>query len=332
MAKKPTKASNDGVSKTMQVFIVCVIYGVFSFFVSFFTKKLQVHYEDVSPINVMMCHCFGGVVISLVLIIAQETLQKEIPVLKQMGIVVPRLQTIYDHRWLGLQTGIIGLIPVTFGAFCWQCTNIPLYLAYRRCGLLSSVIVMYFWAGDKPSMGVSLSTALVTVGALTAAGENVDANIQGFVRVWAYNFSQSFQNVYLNKLNKDKIMVPFEFNFFYACIGFVASVIYNFVITDDYTQLTNHFEDPNFRIMLLVLSTMQALFSFSIAITVALAGPLALNITGIIKDVFLTYAGFIFFDDVQPTWPVLIGLALSFAGAVKCIDAKMKDQKVKELA
>ena len=127
-------------------------------------------------------------------------------------------------------------------------------------------------------------------------------------------------------------MVPFEFNFFYACIGFVASVIYNYVITDDYMQLVNHWEDPNFRIMLLVLSTMQALFSFSIAITVALAGPLALNITGIIKDVFLTYAGFIFFDDVQPTWPVLIGLALSFAGAIKCIDAKMKDQKENELA
>ena len=84
MSKKPNKTTNDQLSKSMQVFIVCVIYGVFSFFVSFFTKKLQVHYEDVSPINVMMCHCFGGVVISLVLIIAQETLQTEIPVLKQM--------------------------------------------------------------------------------------------------------------------------------------------------------------------------------------------------------------------------------------------------------
>ena len=177
MAKKPTKATNDQMSKNMQVFFICVIYGVFSFFVSFFTKKLQVHYGDVSPINIMMCHCFGGVVISLALIVAQETLQSEIPVLKQMGIVVPRLKTIQEHRWLGLQTGIIGLIPVTFGAFCWQCTNIPLYLAYRRCGLLSSVIVMYLWAGEKPSMGVSLSTGLVTVGALTAAGENVDANI-----------------------------------------------------------------------------------------------------------------------------------------------------------
>ena len=69
-----------------------------------------------------------------------------------------------------------------------------------------------------------------------------------------------------------------------------------------------------------------------IAVTVAIAGPLALNITGIIKDVFLTYAGFIFFDDVKPTWPVLIGLGLSFAGAIMCIDAKMKDQKAKEEA
>ena len=251
---KKKEVASGQVSSNLQVFIVCLLYGVFSFFVSFTTKKLQVYYGEVSPINVMMCHCFGGVVISLTLIIAQETRQSEIPVLKQMGIVVPRLQTIYDHRWLGLQTGLIGLVPVTFGAFCWKCTSIPLYLAYRRCGLLSSVIVMYFWAGEKPSMGVSKSTALVVTGAVTAVGEDLDTNIQGFVRVWAYNFSQSFQNVYLSKLNKDKIMVPFEFNFFYACIGFVASVIYNFVITDDYMQIVEHGDDGRFKLMLLLLT------------------------------------------------------------------------------
>jgi len=50
-------------------------------------------------------------------------------------------------------------------------------------------------------------------------------------------------------------------------------------------------------------------------LTVTVCGPLALNITGTIKDVALTYAGFIFFDDVQATTSIIVGLGMSFAGA-----------------
>lgn len=49
--------------------------------------------------------------------------------------------------------------------------------------------------------------------------------------------------------------------------------------------------------------------------TVCICGPLAVNIAGTLKDVGLTYVGFIFFDDVTLTESVAVGLTLSFAGA-----------------
>ena len=73
-----------------------------------------------------------------------------------------------------------------------------------------------------------------------------------------------------------------------------------------------------------MFSLIAATISLVVAVTVAIAGPLALNITGIIKDVFLTYAGFIFFEGVKPTPCVLIGLLLSFTGAVNCVYSKFK--------
>ena len=76
-------------------------------------------------------------------------------------------------------------------------------------------------------------------------------------------------------------------------------------------------------------SIVSAILSLSIAVTAAIAGPLALNITGIMKDVFLTYAGFIFFDDVEPTPYILVGLGLSFCGAIKCVHSKHKAGKSK---
>ena len=244
----------------------------------------------------MMCNCFFGILISIILIATQST--NTFSVLRKMGVEIPRMRTIKQNSTLGIKAGVIGLVPVTFGAFCLNYTSIPLYLAFRRCGLLSSVIVMYFWAHERPSRGVLISTTLVALGAVIAAGENFDANLVGFLCVWAYNFSQSFQNVYLSVLNKGKVLTPFEFNFFFVCIGFAATAIYNFIITDDYKQLVHHHKDPQFQIMVFMFSSLSAIFSFSIAITVSVGGPLALNITGIIKDVFLTYAGFMFFDDV----------------------------------
>jgi len=61
--------------------------------------------------------------------------------------------------------------------------------------------------------------------------------------------------------------------------------------------------------------------SFGIAIvmtqllTITICGPLAVNISGSMKDVFLTYIGFIFFENVNATPAILCGLTFSFSGA-----------------
>ena len=162
------------------------------------------------------------------------------------GIQVPHFHVIRRNIKLGLKAGLVGLVPVTIGNFCLNYTSIPLYLAFRKCALLSSVMVMYFWAGDKPSKGVLFSTGIVTVGALIAACEDFSGNVVGFVFVWVYNFSQSYQNVYISVLNKDNILTPFEFNFFGVCIGLVVTVVYNFIITSDYEQFTEYYTDPQF--------------------------------------------------------------------------------------
>ena len=88
-----------------------------------------------------------------------------------------------------MKSGTIGLIPVMFAVTCLKYASIPLYLCFRRCGLLSSVIVMYFWTSEYPSKGIIISTGLVTIGAIIASSDNFDANMVGFLCAFAYNFS-----------------------------------------------------------------------------------------------------------------------------------------------
>lgn len=56
--------------------------------------------------------------------------------------------------------------------------------------------------------------------------------------------------------------------------------------------------------------------TLSVLCCVSIGGPITVNTSGTLKDVILTYIGFIFFDDIQITPHVGVGLALSFLGAI----------------
>lgn len=58
-------------------------------------------------------------------------------------------------------------------------------------------------------------------------------------------------------------------------------------------------------------------------LVVALMGSIFCNISGIFKDVILTYAGFILFNDIRPTFDVLAGLAVSLIGSTYYIHDKI---------
>jgi hypothetical protein len=60
---------------------------------------------------------------------------------------------------------------------------------------------------------------------------------------------------------------------------------------------------------------MGIVITVSILLVCTLCNPVAVNITGTIKDVALTYVGFVFFKNVVLSFNVLGGLFLSFFGA-----------------
>ena len=106
--------------------------------------------------------------------------------------------------------------------------------------------------------------------------------------------------MFIAKLNKEKKLTSFDINFFFACLGLTLTLIYNCVITDEYKQLFDYYGKENgdlFLKMVLFSGSMGIVITLSILVVVAIGGPILVNIVGIIKDVALTYAGFILFDD-----------------------------------
>ena len=68
--------------------------------------------------------------------------------------------------------------------------------------------------------------------------------------------------------------------------------------------------------MILSSGFMGILITLGVLLVLTTTSPVAVNITGIIKDVLLTYLGFICFKNVNASIYVISGLTVSFVGAV----------------
>lgn len=68
--------------------------------------------------------------------------------------------------------------------------------------------------------------------------------------------------------------------------------------------------------MLSFSGMMGIVITLGVLLVCTTCNPIAVNITGTIKDVILTYAGFVFFENVHISFSVMVGLFFSFAGAI----------------
>ncbi len=123
----------------------------------------------------------------------------------------------------------------------------------------------------------------------------------------------------MHLLNKDS-----EINFFFAICG-LPLVLAITLYSGEIWLLFNE-ADLSFMICLLFSGLMGITITCASLMVCTLCTPVTFNITGIfistsyfhkgnLKDIGLTYLGFLFFQDTLLTTMVAIGLFLSFAGS-----------------
>jgi len=236
-----------------------------------------------------------------------------------LGIRITTLDETFGKMKLGLMIGSMNIVSVLYGLFSVKYVSIPLFLTFRRCAILATLIVEYVVKGETPNQTKVIASTLICLGAVVAGYESFNTDYFGYLLIWGNNFSQSIYNVFTAKYNGKKLLVPFEINFYFAAIGLPMSyaiscyqgeiwVLYD-VIFNPLTREFNQAALVCFSGMSGILITICALM------TVTVCGPIAMNISGSLKDVVLTMIGFALFDDANATPMLLAGLLISFIGA-----------------
>ena len=120
-----SRRANKHASK-VQIFLLCLAYGLSSTGFTFVNKKIYVIFGEVSPLNLLMVQCLFNVVTCLTLMTIKEVNASSFASLSKYGIVVPELNKITDKCDIGLRVGLANLVTVILGLFASKFSPLPL--------------------------------------------------------------------------------------------------------------------------------------------------------------------------------------------------------------
>ena len=110
--------------------------------------------------------------------------------LEKYGIKIGNFNTVVTEvkAKIGMQIGVMNIFAVLLGLYALKFVNIPLLLTNRRCAIVATITMQYFLESKLPDRKLSIAAGLLLFGALVAGYESLDANIVGYLFVWAQNF------------------------------------------------------------------------------------------------------------------------------------------------
>lgn len=162
------------------------------------------------------------------------------------------------------------------------------------------------------------------MGGLIAGYETLDNDMFGYVLIMCNNFATALVNIVASVYNEKKVVNAFDLNFYFALIVLPLA----FAITsktgefDELFNILTGAPDKNGVVAdsmmtnyILISGSFGIVITMTALLCVTINGPISMNITGIFKDVGLTFAGFLFFSDAKVTPVNLVGMSLSFIGA-----------------
>eukprot|EP00547_Thalassionema_nitzschioides_P004744 CAMPEP_0194222346 /NCGR_PEP_ID=MMETSP0156-20130528/32707_1 /TAXON_ID=33649 /ORGANISM="Thalassionema nitzschioides, Strain L26-B" /LENGTH=473 /DNA_ID=CAMNT_0038953099 /DNA_START=100 /DNA_END=1521 /DNA_ORIENTATION=- len=236
---------------------------------------------------------------------------------------------------------LIQVLNVGFGLFGTKAISIPMFTALRRTSVLLTLLSeMYLLRLPTPS-AVIASVALLVLGAIVAAMNDLAFDGPGYwavtasaVATTAYGVVSKIKLSGANKLSKWEILYInslVSIPFFCTIISIQPSKSPD---SDNAWQDIldfPHWTNPMFGICFALTSCLGFWLNFFILFNTQVNGPLSTTIVGTAKNVFTTYLGMMGVGgDYIFGWANFIGLNMSMGGAVWYSVTKMKEERVKQ--
>lgn len=219
-------------------FLACLAYGLSSPGLTFINKCLFANFGFSSPLCLFLNQCIWNIIICTTIMTYKCYYPNAFKSLEKYGMKIPPITESIKKFNIGIKMGMSNLCTVFFGLYSVKIVNIPMFVTIRRCALLTTVLANYIVNRAVPDAKLRTSVTLSTFGAFLAGIETLTTDWFGYLLVWMNNLCQSGYNIYVNKVNKEKKVLPFEINFYFALCGLPISLLYT-VISGEINEFGN---------------------------------------------------------------------------------------------
>jgi hypothetical protein len=216
----------------------------------------------------------------------------------------------------GIPMAALQVASVGAGLVSMRLVNIPMFFCIRRTTTAWILLLEYLWLGRVADPRIQASVAIIVVAALIAGWDSLGSDIFGYFLVTLNNIFTAGSSVAQKKFSEQVKVSAFGQLYISASLALpsVAAIV---LLSGEvpYVLSFKHLDSPMFWVGFVASALLGLAVSYAAMLCSTYNSPLAMSITGNVKDLATTSVGWALFGDFVATTKSLGGLALSFVGA-----------------
>lgn len=187
-----------------------------------------------------------------------------------------------------------------------------MFAALRRFSILMTMFLEFYILKVRPSTAVQLSVYGMVGGALIAASGDLSFNLEGYLMITLTNIFTAANGVFVKKKLSGSDLGTYGLMFYNSLVMLVPAVAVTWFVGDlteafDFDQWMN----PFFVLQFVLSCIMGFVLNYSTVLCTQHNSALTTTIVGCLKNVSITYIGFIIGGDYVFSWVNFIGINIS---------------------
>lgn len=211
-----------------------------------------------------------------------------------------------------------------------QRLSLPMVIALRKFANLFILIGEYVILGVVATRFIQFTVFLMILGSLVAASHDLAFDLPGYGFIMANNLCSSMTGVFTTQKLNAKTLGKFGL-MFYNCLFMMAPTAILAMVTGDMYKAAayEHWTDPVFVAQFLMACVMGFIVNFCTLLCTQYNSALTTSIVGVLKNLFIIYAGMFIGGDYVYSLVNFIGINISVVGGVMYSYATFRSKQTK---
>lgn len=196
--------------------------------------------------------------------------------------------------------------------------SLPMFTMLRRFAIFMTMVAEFYILNVRPKLSVKISVALMILGAVIAAGNDLGFNLHGYSFVLINDFLTAANSVFTKKkLNTQKEMGKYGLMFYCALFMLPISFLMNFSM-GEITKACGfqYWTDLVFMSQFMLSCTMGFVLNYSTMLCTQYNSALTTTVMGCLKNILVTYLGMYIGGDYKYSLTNFLGINLSIIGSL----------------